>query len=156
MNRPRLIRGLRIAWTVGCGILCVLLVVLWMRSYWYSDHLARVRNGDMYGIESACGSIRPFFTRRVAAPSYIEWLLLTEPLADTNRAFEHPIFGWDAGDYPDYFMAYLPHWLPAMLLAAVAAIPWVRWSRRFSVRTLLIATTLIAIVLGLVVWTFAL
>ena len=28
-------RKLRIAWSVGCGIACVLLVVLWMRSYWW-------------------------------------------------------------------------------------------------------------------------
>src|SRR5262245_48948599 len=34
MDRPRLIRGLRIAWSVWWGILCVLLVVLWVRSYW--------------------------------------------------------------------------------------------------------------------------
>ena len=42
------------------------------------------------------------------------------------------------------------HWLPALLFAAVAAIPWLRW--RFSLRTLLIATTLVAVVLGLIVW----
>ena len=28
-------RKLRIAWSVGCGILCVLLIVLWVRSYWW-------------------------------------------------------------------------------------------------------------------------
>ena len=37
MNRPRLIRGLRIAWSVWWGILCVLLIVLWVRSYWWVD-----------------------------------------------------------------------------------------------------------------------
>src|SRR5262245_56059937 len=39
MTRPRLIRGLRIAWSVWWGILCVLLVVLWVRSYWFKDEL---------------------------------------------------------------------------------------------------------------------
>src|SRR5262245_35409705 len=33
MNRRCLIRGLGIAWSVGCGILCVLLIVLWVRSH---------------------------------------------------------------------------------------------------------------------------
>ena len=42
MNRPRLIRGLRIAWSVWWGILCVLLVVLWVRSYLVAR---RGRNG---------------------------------------------------------------------------------------------------------------
>ena len=35
------------------------------------------------------------------------------------------------------------------ILAAAATAPWIR---RFSLRSLLIATTLVAIVLGLVVW----
>ncbi len=48
----------------------------------------------------------------------------------------------------DYF--YLPLWfvaLPAALLASIAWLP-----NRFSLRTLLIATTLVAVVLGLFVW----
>src|SRR5262245_62124049 len=32
MTRPRLIRGLQIAWSMWWGILCVLPVVLWVRS----------------------------------------------------------------------------------------------------------------------------
>ena len=30
-------RKLRIAWSVMCGIACVLLIVLWVRSYWWQD-----------------------------------------------------------------------------------------------------------------------
>jgi hypothetical protein len=45
-----------------------------------------------------------------------------------------------------------PHWLPALLSATLAVIPWISRSWRFSLRTLLIATTLVAVVLGLVVW----
>src|SRR5262245_58194231 len=37
MDRPRLIRGLRIAWSVWWGILCVLLIVMWVRSYYLFD-----------------------------------------------------------------------------------------------------------------------
>src|SRR5262245_46484708 len=35
MNRQRLFRTLRIAWSVAFGILCLLLIVLWVRSYWW-------------------------------------------------------------------------------------------------------------------------
>jgi hypothetical protein len=45
----------------------------------------------------------------------------------------------------------LPHWFPVLLFATFAAIPWLV-PRRFSLRTLLIATTLVAAVLGLAVW----
>jgi hypothetical protein len=37
-----------------------------------------------------------------------------------------------------------------LLTAACAPLSWIRW--RFSLRTLLFATTLVAVVLGLVVW----
>src|SRR5262245_40774927 len=46
MDRPRLIRGLRIAWSVWWGILCVLLVVLWVRSYWWRDEFGVLFSGD--------------------------------------------------------------------------------------------------------------
>jgi hypothetical protein len=39
-------------------------------------------------------------------------------------------------------------WFPILLGVAIASAPWVR---RFSLRTLLIATTLVAVVLGIVV-----
>jgi hypothetical protein len=43
-----------------------------------------------------------------------------------------------------------PHWFAMLTALAIAATPWLRW--RFSLRTLLIATTLVAVVLGLIVW----
>ena len=46
----------------------------------------------------------------------------------------------------------LPYWFLAFVPATIATIPWFRWSKRFSLRTLLIATTLIAVVLGIIVW----
>ena len=44
-----------------------------------------------------------------------------------------------------------PFWLTIILFAALAAAPWIPWSRRFSLRTLLIAMTLVAVGLGLFV-----
>jgi hypothetical protein len=45
------------------------------------------------------------------------------------------------------------YWSAVTLSAALAILPWLSWLRwRFSLRTLLIATTLIAVVLGLVVY----
>ena len=47
----------------------------------------------------------------------------------------------------------VPHWFVAGIFAAFAFVPWLPWwSTRFSLRTLLIVTTLVAVVLGLVVW----
>src|SRR5262245_51834683 len=41
MVRPRLIRDLRIAWRVAFGILCVLLVALWVRSRSHWDFVGK-------------------------------------------------------------------------------------------------------------------
>jgi hypothetical protein len=45
-----------------------------------------------------------------------------------------------------------PLWFPLLVIAALAVAPWNPKLWKFSLRTLLIATTLIAVVLGLVVW----
>jgi hypothetical protein len=45
----------------------------------------------------------------------------------------------------------LPHWLLTLAMLMLAAVPWIRWSRRFTIRTMLVVTTLIAVVLALAV-----
>src|SRR3954454_7670294 len=50
-------RKLRLAWSVACGVACVLLILLWVRSYWWEDTLFSVQGsarnvlavGSMYG-----------------------------------------------------------------------------------------------------------
>jgi hypothetical protein len=42
------------------------------------------------------------------------------------------------------------YWLLTLGTFAIGTVPWLRW--RFSVCTLLIATTLVAVVLGAIVW----
>jgi hypothetical protein len=51
-----------------------------------------------------------------------------------------------------YFEAFaiVPHWFVTLLFIALAAIAWI--PGRFSLRTLLIAMTLVAVVLGLIVY----
>ena len=44
----------------------------------------------------------------------------------------------------------VPYWPAILLSATLATLPW--FPSRFSLRTMLIATTLVAVVLGLVVW----
>lgn len=46
--------------------------------------------------------------------------------------------------------AVVPHRLPIAVLVLLAGAPWIRW--HFSLRTLLIAVTVIALVLGLAIY----
>jgi len=59
---------------------------------------------------------------------------------------------WKFITSPSTWIIFFPYWFPTLLaaVAAVATAPWLRW--QFSLRTLLIATTLVAVVLGVIVW----
>ena len=47
-----------------------------------------------------------------------------------------------------------PYWLAVLLVGMSASLPWLSLlPKRFSLRTLLIATTLLAVALGLIAWT---
>src|SRR5262245_15444138 len=41
MERTKVVRGLRIAWSVWWGIVCALLIVLWVRSYSLMEVVSR-------------------------------------------------------------------------------------------------------------------
>jgi hypothetical protein len=43
-----------------------------------------------------------------------------------------------------------PFWFAILISIMAATLPWIQWSLRFRLRTLLIATTLVAVVLGLI------
>ena len=43
-------RKLRIAWSIGCGMLCLLLIVLWVRSYSKKRSSLSWRDGQLPGI----------------------------------------------------------------------------------------------------------
>jgi hypothetical protein len=53
---------------------------------------------------------------------------------------------------PDGRTFTIPIWVLFGLSGTVATVPWLGWSTRFSLRTLLIATTLVAVVLALGVY----
>jgi hypothetical protein len=58
-------RKLRIAFSVTCLIACVLLIVLWVRSYWWSDDLEQWRADGFTQIKTLRGEIEPQKTKRI-------------------------------------------------------------------------------------------
>ena len=108
-------RKLRITWTAICAIACLLLLVLWVRSYW--DYFVISLPGTDRWLGSANGSINLNY-----------WGGVSDSVLRTQLA--------------------IPYWLSVLLFATLTAIPWIR---RFNLRTLLLAITAVAVVLGLVV-----
>ncbi len=148
-------RKLRIAWSVVWGIACVLLIVLWVRSYTGGDVVCfggvRLAKAQRLWI-STRGRIESITT-------FVTWVtddegrwFWTTPLQLDLFQPETPKYSF-AGIYwyTDPIPAILiSDWLVLFVLGVGAAAAWIRW--RFSLRTLLVATTLVAVVLGIIIY----
>ena len=132
-------RKLRIAFSATCLIACVLLIVLWVRSYWWLGSVCVAKSspavcvwGDVYYKPLVYNRNPIHIVKHDFGPIYI--------VSFWNS--DGRIFRIDG--------VAIPIWTLILSIAAIAAAPWIRW--RFTLRTLLIATTLVAAVLGLIVW----
>jgi hypothetical protein len=146
---------LRIVWSVTWGLLAVLLVVLWVRSYWTYDQLSVLQgNGGWSVVVSARGQMR--WGNNYFGDYDSSWSVVSKsvnnPALITGECLDYPTIPSYRGLIlrDDYNHTYVPHWYAIFAFGTLASIPWLRW--RFSLRTLLIAMTLVAAVLGLIVW----
>src|SRR3954454_5337951 len=165
-NPPPKFRKLRIAWSVFWGLACVLLIVLWVRSYWYWDQLytpictaaynSPSWEGKVITIESDSGALSatyaiggdPWYwhishkldeTRATIAP--YNYAIMQPP--ETHRSFVGFAVYREFGLNPTIR---IPIWFTVLTTSAIGCISWLPWwSKRFSLRTLLIATTLVAV-----------
>jgi hypothetical protein len=147
---------LRIAWSVAWGLAAVLLIVLWVRSYWYLDGVGLRLSTDRevtvfstYGrlnLTAFADSRAGNFLYRTSHEIYSKQWQKSFP----NKPEPNVTQNWRCGiTKSGNFVLILPHSFAALLILPLAALPWIR---RFTLRTLLVATTLVAVVLGLTVW----
>ena len=151
---PRFLCYLRIAFSAACLIACVLLIALWVRSYQRFDVLAYIRYDNAVGNSSERGSLSPFFesdSNHNWKPVAGRWYFHSEIIDSFARQMPHVILSWEEflWDYHPPSNC-VPHWTLVVVLVTLSAVPWI--PRQFGLRTLLIATTLIAVLLGLIVW----
>jgi hypothetical protein len=149
--RRRRFRNLRIAWSVVCSIATVLLVVLWVRSYWWEDGLVWVRGSarNVILVNSKSGTLGFSFCPGGDAEEQLlpPFFKLTRPLPRNSQVTP---FAW----FSDAVLTIIrvPTWALIALSVAIGTTPWFGHPRRFSLRTLLIATTVVAVGLGLIVY----
>jgi hypothetical protein len=152
-------RKLRTAWSVVCGVACLLLMVLWVRSYWryqrvyfkvsigeYSHSIVFRSYGNrlrtQYRSESNKRPQTRWFDCQTENSPVDKWFSIDRSRKYT-LGFSHQ---WvDRG-----IDTVIPHWFAMCTCIALASASWLRW--RFSLHTLLLTTTLVAVVLGLIVW----
>lgn len=154
MDRPQLIRRLRITMSVFFAVVTVTLCVLWVRSYWWREQAVLVFSPGRYlDVQSDRGNLSTRFRDmgdQVRLPAYDQktfifrsWWLST---SDRTQGFGGHISR-------DFVCIASPYWflvLTSATLSMFTALWRPRWN--FSLRSMLIATTLVAVVLGLGVW----
>jgi hypothetical protein len=143
MDRTRISRFLRIAATALCLTACVLLVALWVRSYYYLDSFGgppRSLFTSWRGRLFAGGSIYQSSLSDGKDASDPELCAVLGVFIITT--IDQNNLSYDGGNN-------LPIGALVFLLGILAVAPWLRW--RFSLRTLLIATALISLGLGIIV-----
>ena len=145
MTRPTVTRVLRITWTVAWGVVALLLVALWVRSYRSTDIVV----GQCFTISTDItinrGSVT-LLNNRLAGPSLFVWRIRTLPPQPLPTGGLH----WQT--FPSLHLVQVPIPILLALVATASTLSWIRWSHRFSLRTLLLALTAVAVLLGLVVW----
>jgi hypothetical protein len=140
-------RKLRIAVSVFFGLLTVALAVLWVRSFYWHDRVrAPSFNSGGISVASMTGQIR--IVRNV---SLWNWSFETNLIPD-GYAAKPWRQRWGFGSNARSSVVVFPHESLIVVFALLTALPWASPTNRFSLRTLLIATTLVAAVLGLGVW----
>ena len=151
------LRRVRIAFAIFFGISCALSVVFWVRSYyWYQAVFVR-QGAIVYAVGAfggyMCASIRPAYGKGKA------WKVNDWPMDTMRDVVAHQvvpetnIFGFGGEKYHEGVAVLLaPAWFVSIGSGMVSLLLWRAKTVAFTVRNLLIATALVAAILGFVVY----
>ena len=141
------------------GILCVLLIVLWVRSYnnsssWPSP-VAEAGDFAYYSTPGLMIVARAPFVKYDRSGDVSHSYFIPHRFQGIGGGYwigaqRWGLLGFNGGFWSRWnWVLQVPYWFAVATAVTIAAAPWLHW--KFSLRTLQIATTLIAVVLGLVV-----
>jgi hypothetical protein len=136
------LRPLGIAWTTGWGFIAVLSLGLWARSYMACEEVrGRFASTWTYAISSDDGNLWMDWSAVAATPN--DWAYEVRiPSHYFRRMQQLPPIRATA--------LRISYWVIVLATSLVAVAPWLRHvSWNFAVRNLLIATTLLAMLLGM-------
>ena len=132
-----MLKYLRIAVTVLGATACAVLILLWTRSYGMEDTVRAPIPGMEGRMEVISLNGRASVVARLGGEPW------------SFRIHSSPAMWAGLGCTSRYdFAADLPYWNLTVVAGMMAGLPWIRW--RFSLRTLLIAMTLLSVVLGMI------
>jgi len=147
---------LRVAVSTFFGLLTVALCVLWVRSYTRSDSVWLITPTRPNSITAKRGRVvlsrhSPFRNKGGAT-----WWHQVEMIDDGIFESEWDGFhGFAFSNSSSETLLQFPFWFAVVQTTFLMSLPWLSLlplSSRFSLRTMLIATTLVAVVLGVMTW----
>jgi hypothetical protein len=150
----RALRYWRIAFSIICLALFCAVCVMWWRSYrWLDACYCRYQQaGDICLFYSYRGGVHiNLILDRVNVPLHFH----SGPIIDTSQRPPDvsPISfqGYRVKPF-NFNTVVMPYWFPVAFFAALAGLPWYGRYIRFGLRTLLILFTIVAAMLGYIVW----
>ena len=150
VTRPRILRLLRIAFSILCGIVCLLLIVLWVRSLLRLDQIIRrVSTAEYNAITSAQGRL---FLARSDDPNLriafrAEWTRRKKSLTNLEEGrnygcfpasvpelglssvlpwleFQENFYIQSGNQIGTSYEIIVPYWMLFLLFAMLATVPW--------------------------------
>jgi hypothetical protein len=143
---------LQITVTAGSLLVCVLLIGLWVRSYTLMYDVFAYTPSRYVLIMSDHGTIAIHLGTEIFRMKYgIEFGQETFDYLEESINYE-TVLPWFRSGLDDFgsphIRVHTPHWFWLTITATIAALPWIKW--HFSLRTLLIVMTLLALFFGAV------
>ena len=138
-------------------MVCVLLLGVWVRSHYTEDVVSSGGPRFSHCMQSVSGKgkIKVQFYKASPRKAYWEWLSMPFAGRTENKgAYSSPApivqssFAFTKST--SAFAVTAPYWFYILTLASLSVAPWIHLSKRFSLRTLLFATTIVAVLLGLI------
>jgi hypothetical protein len=164
MNRRRMLLLMRIAFSALFVVVCGISTWFCVRSFYWADLVNARVHVIPVEILSAQNKLK------ITVPRIEGWNTIADGLvgAELQRfSSDEPQaltisshlsgFGavWGFGLYRSSNVALLvPHWFLIVVALALSGAPWLKWSYRFSLRTLLAITALVAFALAMLVVAF--
>lgn len=151
-------RKLRIAWSVVCGALCILLFAIWIQSYVSSVFVSKQLATGVLTLQSDRGDIGIWKTTIPIPQSPLlnaTWDFGLSPIASSARFIldddrELDVFGFRYNSTPFATVFYIPLWALLLPIATAGALAWIKW--RLSWRNAYLAVCLFVTALSCGLW----
>jgi hypothetical protein len=150
-------RYLRLTAAAGLMLAGIALLALWWRSYEHSDSARFSLSSRSLRANSREGSLHFVIAERMTwiGPQPVPWdrwdvrsleIRPTNEPPAANKA--NPLLLLQLRHARAISYLNIPHWLVACMVGAAGASLW-RWSGRFTLRTMLVLTTIVAVLMGM-------